>query len=184
MARAQSAESRARLLAGVFKPSSAHVDSRREALRGRLGEAMLALARGLSADWPSSFLQVFENINHSVVVAFDSGAASSEGDLPAYMSRLAKFDATVLEYGLQKDAAQWGVIDDDSQSVFYVLWPPWAHHRPQLYDDLAGTLPPEGDGGPMLERLGGAPDTTRVAWLQPHSTVGYHYARPQQSSMR
>jgi hypothetical protein len=35
----------------------------------------------------------------------------------------------VSAFHLLKDATQWGLLDEDGRTVFYVMWPPWCRHR-------------------------------------------------------
>ena len=35
----------------------------------------------------------------------------------------------VSEYHLSKDGSQWGLVDPETQAVFYLFWPPWVRHR-------------------------------------------------------
>ncbi len=37
--------------------------------------------------------------------------------------------AQTAEYRLTKDGSQWGIEDRETQSVFYLFWPPWVRHR-------------------------------------------------------
>ena len=98
-------------------------------LRALADECMLGFCKLLSKDWPSAFLQVFEDGTGAVVLCFDKSTAVTEGDLSAYMQNVVKNAALVAEYKLVKDASQWGLMDEATQSVFYVFWPPWVRHR-------------------------------------------------------
>jgi len=98
-------------------------------LRGRAEGCMMALCRLFTTDWPTAFLQVFEDRSGAMVVAFDQLKAVAEGDLPAYMQQLVLHHCLVAEYKLTKDGTQWGLEDQESGSVFYLLWPPWQRHR-------------------------------------------------------
>lgn len=91
-------------------------------------------------------LQVFEDRSGAVVVSFDRRRALAEGDLPTYMQNLVKSHWLVAEYSLVKDGTQWGLVDDETQSVFYLMWPPWVRHR------FVGPLPSGvGQGGQGVE---------------------------------
>jgi len=75
-----------------------------------------------------------------------------------YMNQLAK--SAPHQFRLVRDAARWGVVEDQGDTVFYVLWPPWSPHRPELPGTLVRLPPPrlqeaEGEGGgaePVLRR--------------------------------
>ncbi|KXZ54593.1 hypothetical protein GPECTOR_4g658 [Gonium pectorale] len=118
---------RSRVVAGPFYPSGRI--NYTKVLRGRLDECMMGLCKQLSADWPRSFLQVFEDRNGAVVFSFDRNRAVAEGDISSYMNTLAKRHHLVASYQLLKDATQWGLVDAASQGVFFVMWPPWVRHR-------------------------------------------------------
>ncbi|KAL6759204.1 hypothetical protein V8C86DRAFT_1351378 [Haematococcus lacustris] len=118
---------RAASLAGPFVPSG-RADPL-AMMRGRAEDCMLALCRQLSDDWPTAFLQVFEDRSGALVLSFDRTCAVVEGDLSSYMQNLAKNSALVAEYHLAKDGIQWGLVDPETQAVFYLLWPPWVRHR-------------------------------------------------------
>ncbi|GFH20638.1 predicted protein, partial [Haematococcus lacustris] len=85
-------------------------------MRGRAEDCMLALCRQLSDDWPTAFLQVFEDRSGALVLSFDRTCAVVEGDLSAYMQNLAKNSALVAEYHLAKDGIQWGLVDPETQA--------------------------------------------------------------------
>jgi hypothetical protein len=62
---------------------------------------------------------------------------------------------------LCKDPSRWGFVEDEGDTAFYALWPPWSPHRPELPDALARPQlpppPPPEDGqddeaGPVLRR--------------------------------
>jgi hypothetical protein len=78
--------------------------------------------------WPAA-PQVFEDRNGSIVMSFDRARAITEGDLSSYMNTLAKASPMAAAYRLFKDASQWGLVDEETQAVFYVMWPPWVRHR-------------------------------------------------------
>lgn len=78
---------------------------------------------------PRCAAQIFEDVSGGVVVSFDIGRAVCEGDLSSYMNQLAKANAHVLAYNLAKDATQWGLVDEMSGAVFYVLFPPWVRQK-------------------------------------------------------
>ncbi|PNW83149.1 hypothetical protein CHLRE_06g308650v5 [Chlamydomonas reinhardtii] len=118
---------RSRVVAGPFYPAGRPKSA--TSLKGRLDECMMGLCRQLSEDWPTGFLQIFEDSNGSVVVSFDKSRAVSEGDLTSYMNTLAKRHHLVAAFHLLKDATQWGLVDADTGAVFYVLWPPWVRHK-------------------------------------------------------
>jgi len=125
--RGDAAAAKAFMLNGPFM-AGGRVDTA-NSMRGLADDCMMALCRHLSKDWPSAFLQVFEDRSGAVVLSFDKVRATSEGDLPAYMANMVKHGALVAEYKLVKDGAQWGLVDSETQSVFYVMWPPWVRHR-------------------------------------------------------
>ncbi|KAG2436100.1 hypothetical protein HYH02_011611 [Chlamydomonas schloesseri] len=118
---------RSKVVAGPFYPAGR--PNAITSLKGRLDECMMGLCRQLSEDWPTGFLQIFEDANGSVVVSFDKARAVSEGDLTSYMNTLAKRHHLVAAFHLLKDATQWGLVDADTGAVFYVLWPPWVRHK-------------------------------------------------------
>ncbi|KAG2426311.1 hypothetical protein HXX76_013068 [Chlamydomonas incerta] len=118
---------RSKVVAGPFYPAGRPKSA--ASLKGRLDECMMGLCRQLSEDWPTGFLQIFEDSNGSVVVSFDKSRAVSEGDLTSYMNTLAKRHHLVAAFHLLKDATQWGLVDGDTGAVFYVLWPPWVRHK-------------------------------------------------------
>ncbi|EFJ47320.1 hypothetical protein VOLCADRAFT_120968 [Volvox carteri f. nagariensis] len=118
---------RSKVVAGPFYPSG-RVQAAK-VLKGRLDECMMRLCKQLSDDWPNSFMQVFEDRNGSVVASFHQPSAVQEGDLSAYMNTLAKRNHVMSTFQLTKDATRWGLVDEDSGAVFYVLWPPWVRHR-------------------------------------------------------
>ena len=76
---------------------------------------------------PSS--QVFEDSSGAVVMCFDKERAVTEGDMSSYMQHFQKGSRIVAEYKLVKDGSQWGLVDTETGSVFFVLWPPWVRHR-------------------------------------------------------
>lgn len=111
-------------------------------LKGLCSECIRAIAAQLSNDWPTSFLQVFEDtLAGSLVITFDRTRASSEGDLSTYMNHMAKNSKLAADFLLAKDAIQWGLVDSESPAVFYVLWPPWVHHKALVPPQLAGPIP-------------------------------------------
>lgn len=119
--------SRAKIINGPFYPSG--TIQRPTFLKGRLDECMMALCRTLSDDWPTGFLQIFEDKSGGIVMSFDKNRAVAEGDLSSYMNQLSKVNNHVLSYGLTKDSTQWGMVDEDTQSVFFVFWAPWVRHK-------------------------------------------------------
>lgn len=125
--RAEDTTQRARQVGSYFvaggKPTAAAT------LRGLANECMMWLCKKLSADWPTSFLQTFEDRSGSIVISFDKAEALVQGDLAMYMNNFAKNNREVHEFRLIKDASQWGLIDTDTQTIFFVLWPPWQRHR-------------------------------------------------------
>ena len=60
---------RSRNLAGPFVAGGRLAPATR--LRGLLDDCMQSVCKLLSADWPSSFLQVFEDSSGAIVVSFD-----------------------------------------------------------------------------------------------------------------
>ncbi|GIL52861.1 hypothetical protein Vafri_8631 [Volvox africanus] len=118
---------RSKVVAGPFYPSGRV--STAKVLKGRLDECMMRLCKQLGDDWPNSFLQVFEDRNGSVVVSFQMSTAVQEGDLSSYMNTLCKRNHVVATYQLIKDATRWGLVDEGTGAVFYVMWPPWVRHR-------------------------------------------------------
>ncbi|GAX83969.1 hypothetical protein CEUSTIGMA_g11393.t1 [Chlamydomonas eustigma] len=98
-------------------------------LRGLADECMLAMCKQLSKDWPTSFLQVFEDSSGALVMCFDKLRAVGEGDLSTYMRNVVKLGKIAADYRLMKDGTQWGLLDVETQSVFFVVWPPWVRHR-------------------------------------------------------
>ncbi|GLI59937.1 hypothetical protein VaNZ11_001987 [Volvox africanus] len=118
---------RSKVVAGPFYPSGRV--STAKVLKGRLDECMMRLCKQLGDDWPNSFLQVFEDRNGSVVASFQMSTAVEEGDLSSYMNTLCKRNHVVATYQLTKDATRWGLVDEGTGAVFYVMWPPWVRHR-------------------------------------------------------
>ena len=49
--------------------------------------------------------------------------------MSSYMQHFQKCSRIVSEYKLVKDGAQWGILDTETESVFFVFWPPWVRHR-------------------------------------------------------
>eukprot|EP00798_Chlamydomonas_sp_ICE-L_P030306 gene30306-35295_t len=123
----EDATSRARIMSGPFHAGGKYTPA--ATLRGQANECMMNLCKVLSADWPSAFLQTFEDRSGSIVISFDKVEALSQGDLGNYMNNFAKCNHLVSEFRLLKDASQWGMVDEDTQTIFYVLWPPWVRHR-------------------------------------------------------
>ena len=56
-----------------------------------------------------------------------------------YMNHLAHSHWLVSQFCLSKDVGQWGLVDDDSDSVFYIFWPPWARPNPTASQKCAAT---------------------------------------------
>lgn len=133
--RADEDVNRSRIVMGPFYPPG-RVD-RGALLKGRVDECLMGLCKLLSADWPTGFLQVFEDRNGSIVMSFERGRAITEGDLSSYMNTLSKTSPMVAAYRLLKDASQWGLVDEETQAVFYVMWPPWVRHRYVGQRDIA-----------------------------------------------
>ncbi|KAI8466205.1 MAG: hypothetical protein J3K34DRAFT_524737 [Monoraphidium minutum] len=127
---------------GTFVPTGSRAASPAAALKSRTGELLGQLAREVGRDFPASFLQVFQDSRGAVVVSFSRGLAAAEGDVSAYMNRLARSGGTALQFRLCKDAARWGVVEDEGDTAFYALWPPWSPHRPKLPDSLLRLPPP------------------------------------------
>lgn len=51
------------------------------------------------------------------------------GDMSSYMQNFQKSSRIASEFKLVKDGTQWGLLDPETQGVFYVVWPPWVRHR-------------------------------------------------------
>lgn len=142
---------RTQFIDGPFLPSGKYQS--KDNLKGMLDECLRLVAAQLSNDWPTSFLQVFEDQSEgSIVITFDKGRAVIEGDLSAYMNHMAKNSLLVSQFHLSKDSVQWGLGDSDSPAVFYVYWPPWLHHRGVVTPELAGPAP---QGKPSFLETGG-----------------------------
>eukprot|EP00201_Polytomella_parva_P023427 CAMPEP_0175039474 /NCGR_PEP_ID=MMETSP0052_2-20121109/607_1 /TAXON_ID=51329 ORGANISM="Polytomella parva, Strain SAG 63-3" /NCGR_SAMPLE_ID=MMETSP0052_2 /ASSEMBLY_ACC=CAM_ASM_000194 /LENGTH=696 /DNA_ID=CAMNT_0016301337 /DNA_START=575 /DNA_END=2662 /DNA_ORIENTATION=- len=127
---------RSRQIAGPFyNANNMHASRTTQlAMKGRLREALTQLASAFSRDWPKGFLQVFEDQSGNVVASFHRASAILEGDLTAYMARVASsttvsWISVVASFRLVKDPTQWGIVDSESGTVFYVFWPPWIRRR-------------------------------------------------------
>ncbi len=57
--------------------------------------------------------------------------SSQGGSLGDYMLSLAKtpLSSPSGDYRLDKDGSQWGTMDSETSSKFFVLWPPWVKNR-------------------------------------------------------
>eukprot|EP00955_Chlamydomonas_euryale_P083098 363798-Chlamydomonas_euryale.AAC.3 len=111
--------------------------------------------------------QVFEDASGAVVLCFDRAAAVATGDLSSYMQNFVRAGRLAAEFRLVKDAAQWGILDDETGSVFYVLWPPWVRHR--YVGSEAAAVPPRQVGEPAA---GGGGGGLPLLELQPVATSG------------
>eukprot|EP00775_Hariotina_reticulata_P008919 gene8919-9096_t len=110
-------------------------------LRGRQQEMLTLLEKQLNKDWPNSFIKAFINDAGGVVISFSAAAASQEGSVGSYMTHLVKQSALVNEFRLSKDPMQWGVVEGDGTSLFYVLRPFWCVSKQRLPEELLGPVP-------------------------------------------
>ena len=78
---------RSRNLAGPFVAGGRLAPATR--LRGLLDDCMQSVCKLLSADWPSSFLQVFEDSSGAIVVSFDKVGGCSSMPLSPHLTRWA-----------------------------------------------------------------------------------------------
>lgn len=77
-------------------------------------------------------MQAFVDVSSgNFILSFNCQQCSSQGDLFAYMNQLAMSHMVVQEFNLRKDAHKWGLVDQETDTVFFVFVSPWGKYNPK-----------------------------------------------------
>jgi hypothetical protein len=113
--------------------------------RAMLGDAMTALHRTISEDWPEAQPTVLSTAEDLIVVYFVLERIKNPAGVNTYMNNALRRNEAVVEYDLRKVAEGWSLATEDNHLMF-TFRPPWV--RPRAFLATAADKPAKESAAP------------------------------------